>query len=160
MEKARDGDSSVADLMNSSRRLLGIWNVMPDVPSLLHEVQVECTFPDGTKLVTVHSPITLDFGEMKSALYGSFLPIPLNKVFYPSPDEEKKRKEGVGIPGFITSPKDSEITLNPGKDVIVLTVTNTGDRPVQVSNEIVQRIVIVERDVSTFYKADFRKKLT
>jgi urease len=160
MEKARDGDSSVADLMNSSRRLLGIWNVMPDVPSLLHEVQVECTFPDGTKLVTVHSPITLDFGELKSALYGSFLPIPLNKAFYPSPAEEKKRKEGVGVPGFITSPKDSVITLNPGKDVIVLTVTNTGDRPVQVSNEIVQRIVNVERDVSTFYKADFRKKLT
>ncbi len=56
MERARDGDQSVADLMDSSRRLLGIWNVMPEVPALLHEVQVECTFPDGTKLVTVHSP--------------------------------------------------------------------------------------------------------
>ena len=92
MERARDGDASVAQLMDSSRRLLGIWNVMPEVPALLHDVQVECTFPDGTKLVTVHSPITLDFGDLKSALYGSFLPIPLNDVFYPSPAEEKERK--------------------------------------------------------------------
>jgi urease subunit gamma len=56
MEKARDGDSTVADLMDSARRLLGFNNVLSEVPSLLHEVQVECTFPDGTKLVTVHSP--------------------------------------------------------------------------------------------------------
>lgn len=56
MEKARDGDSSVADLMDSARRLLGVNNLFPEVPSLLHEVQVECTFPDGTKLVTVHTP--------------------------------------------------------------------------------------------------------
>lgn len=131
MERARDGDASVAELMDSSRRLLGIWNVMPEVPSLLHEVQVECTFPDGTKLVTVHSPVTLDFGVMKDALYGSFLPVPANKVFYPSPAEEKARKS-VTTPGCVFAGK-GDITLNPGKAVVVLTVTNTGDRPIQVS---------------------------
>ena len=61
LERARDAstDSSitVASLMDSSRRMLGIHNVMPEVPALLHEVQVEATFPDGTKLVTVHNPI-------------------------------------------------------------------------------------------------------
>lgn len=133
MERAKDGDTSVAELMDSSRRLLGIWNVMPDVPSLLHEVQVECTFPDGTKLVTVHSPVSLDFGELKSALYGSFLPVPANKVFYPSAEEEKQRKQVNRIPGYIFTSKDGRITLNKNKDVIVLTVTNTGDRPIQVS---------------------------
>lgn len=134
MERARDGDASVAQLMDSSRRLLGIWNVMPEVPALLHDVQVECTFPDGTKLVTVHSPITLDFGDLKSALYGSFLPIPLNDVFYPSPAEEKERKSTIVTPGYVFTAKDGVITLNPGKDVILLTVTNTGDRPVQVGS--------------------------
>lgn len=136
MEQARDGDKSVAELMDSSRRLLGIWNVMPEVPFLLHEVQVECTFPDGTKLVTVHSPITLDYGDLKEALYGSFLPVPSNSVFYPSSEEERDRvvKSTVVPPGYVFTAKDQLITLNPGKDVIVLTVTNTGDRPIQVGS--------------------------
>jgi len=134
MERARDGDASVAQLMDSSRRLLGIWNVMPEVPALLHDVQVECTFPDGTKLVTVHSPITLDFGDMKAALYGSFLPVPLNKIFYPTPEEEHARKTGVVTPGYVFTAKDETITLNPGRDTIILTVTNIGDRPIQVGS--------------------------
>jgi len=134
MERARDGDVSVAQLMDSSRRLLGIWNVMPEVPALLHDVQVECTFPDGTKLVTVHSPITLDFGEMKAALYGSFLPVPLNKIFYPTPEEEIERKTSVVTPGYVFTAKGETITLNPGRKVIILTVTNTGDRPIQVGS--------------------------
>ena len=114
---------------------------MPQVPSLIHDVQVECTFPDGTKLVTVHSPISLDFGDMKSALYGSFLPVPLNKVFYPTPAEEVERKEStIAAPGYIFTVKggqaqgEQEITLNPSKGGIILTVTNTGDRPIQVGS--------------------------
>lgn len=78
--------------------------------------------------------MTLDFGDMKSALYGSFLPVPMNKVFYPSPEEEKERKTTVVTPGYVFTAKNEQITLNPGKDVIVLTVTNTGDRPVQVGS--------------------------
>jgi hypothetical protein len=70
---------------------------------------------------------------MKAALYGSFLPVPLNKLFYPSPAEEIKQKQSTSVPGYIFTPKDDRITLNKGKDIIVLTVTNTGDRPIQVS---------------------------
>ncbi|MGH3582838.1 MAG: urease subunit gamma [Mycobacterium sp.] len=56
LEGARDG-RSVAELMNSGRDVLGRDEVMEGVPEMLHDVQVEATFPDGTKLVTVHHPI-------------------------------------------------------------------------------------------------------
>ena len=55
-EGARDGQS-VAELMGSCRNLLTREDVMDGVPEMVHEVQVEATFPDGTKLVTVHDPI-------------------------------------------------------------------------------------------------------
>ena len=56
LEGARDGQS-VAALMGSCRNLLTREDVMDGVPEMIHEVQVEATFPDGTKLVTVHDPI-------------------------------------------------------------------------------------------------------
>jgi urease subunit gamma len=56
LEGARDG-RSVAELMESGRRVLGREDVLDGVPEMLPEVQVEATFPDGTKLVTVHEPI-------------------------------------------------------------------------------------------------------
>ena len=56
MEGARDG-RSVTDLMESGRGVLTRDDVMEGVPEMIHEVQVEATFPDGTKLVTVHQPI-------------------------------------------------------------------------------------------------------
>jgi urease subunit gamma len=56
MEGARDG-RSVADLMSFGATLLGRDDVMEGVPEMIREVQVEATFPDGTKLVTVHNPI-------------------------------------------------------------------------------------------------------
>ena len=56
IEGARDGQS-VAELMGSCRNLLTREDVMDGVPEMVHEVQVEATFPDGTKLVTVHDPI-------------------------------------------------------------------------------------------------------
>jgi urease subunit gamma len=56
LEGARDG-RSVADLMSDGRTVLGRDDVMEGVPEMLHEVQVEATFPDGTKLVTLHQPI-------------------------------------------------------------------------------------------------------
>ena len=56
LEGARDG-RSVAELMEFGRTLLGRDDVMEGVPEMIHEVQVEATFPDGTKLVTVHDPI-------------------------------------------------------------------------------------------------------
>src|SRR5262250_3108167 len=56
MEGARDG-RSVAELMSEGKMLLGRADVMEGVPEIVTEIQVEATFPDGTKLVTVHQPI-------------------------------------------------------------------------------------------------------
>jgi urease subunit gamma len=56
LEGARDG-RRVADLMQAGREVLGRDDVLDGVPEMLPEVQVEATFPDGTKLVTVHHPI-------------------------------------------------------------------------------------------------------
>jgi urease subunit gamma len=56
MEGAREG-RTVADLMSYGTTLLGRDDVMDGIPEMIHEVQVEATFPDGTKLVTVHLPI-------------------------------------------------------------------------------------------------------
>lgn len=57
LELIRDGKHSVADLMDVGRKMLGRRQVLEGVPELVDEVQVEGTFPDGTKLVTVHSPV-------------------------------------------------------------------------------------------------------
>jgi len=56
VEGAREG-KSVAELMKSGRNVLKRTDVLPGVPELIHTVQVEATFPDGTKLVTVHDPV-------------------------------------------------------------------------------------------------------
>ncbi|HEY8933170.1 MAG TPA: urease subunit gamma [Rariglobus sp.] len=56
MEGARDG-KTVAELMSYGTTLLKRADVMEGVPEMIHDVQVEATFPDGTKLVTVHNPI-------------------------------------------------------------------------------------------------------
>ena len=56
LEGARDG-RGVADLMEAGRTVLGRDDVMDGIPEMLDSVQVEATFPDGTKLVTVHRPI-------------------------------------------------------------------------------------------------------
>jgi urease subunit gamma len=56
MEAARDG-KSVADIMSSGATILKRDDVMEGVTEMIHEVQVEATFPDGTKLVTIHDPI-------------------------------------------------------------------------------------------------------
>lgn len=56
MEGARDG-KTVAELMSFGKTILKRSEVMEGVPEMIHEVQIEATFPDGTKLVTVHQPI-------------------------------------------------------------------------------------------------------
>jgi urease subunit gamma/beta len=79
-------------------------DVMDGVAELVREVQVEATFPDGTKLVTLHEPIT------------------------PS----VTRPPGI-VPGEVVGP-DDEIELNAGRPVLRLRVENTGDRPIQVGS--------------------------
>ena len=56
MEGARDG-KSVEELMSAGRSVIALDEVMEGVPDMIHAIQVEVTFPDGTKLVTVHDPI-------------------------------------------------------------------------------------------------------
>src|SRR5215210_3880515 len=63
LEFIRDG-RSVAELMDVGRQLLGRADVMDHVPEMIIEVQVEGTFRDGTKLVTVHQPIVTEFGNL------------------------------------------------------------------------------------------------
>jgi urease subunit gamma/beta len=127
LEFIRDG-RSVAELMDVGRQLLGRADVMDGVPELVHEVQIEGTFPDGTKLVTVHNPIVAERGNLELALYGSFLPVPaagLNSGTTPAADAI--------APGAITSPP-GDIAANEGRRTAQLKVTNRGDRPIQVGS--------------------------
>src|SRR5512138_750315 len=85
LELIRDG-RRVAELMDLGRKLLGRRQVLAGIPELVGEVQVEGTFPDGTKLVTVHHPIAARDGDLSLALYGSFLPVPPLEAFGPAPE--------------------------------------------------------------------------
>ncbi|MCO5553762.1 hypothetical protein L7F22_007288 [Adiantum nelumboides] len=86
-ERIRDGKHSVAELMQHGKTLLGRNHVLPGVESLLHEVMVEGTFHDGCFLVTVHDPICTAKGNLKDALYGSFLPVPNDRLFGPAEED-------------------------------------------------------------------------
>ena len=124
LELIRDG-RAVAELMDVGRRLLGRRQVMPGVPEMVAEVQVEGTFPDGTKLVTVHHPISAENGDLELALYGSFLPVPPLSLFVdPAPE---------AFPGACEAAV-GELMLNEGRQTVELSVTNLGDRPVQVGS--------------------------
>src|SRR5215207_4510705 len=86
LEFIRDG-RRVAELMDLGRKFLGRNQVMAGVPEMIAEVQVEGTFPDGTKLVTVHHPVASENGDLSLALYGSFLPVPPLTAFKSLPDD-------------------------------------------------------------------------
>jgi len=105
LEGARAG-RSVADLMSWGSTLLTSDDVMPGVAELMPIIQAEGTFPDGTKLVTVHDPIR---------------------------PGKKKRGEDVVVPGEIIT-DDGEIELNAGRRKVTLKAVNTGDRPIQVGS--------------------------
>ena len=64
---------------------------MDGVPEMLNEVQVEGTFADGTKLVTVHHPIALEQGDLALALHGSFLPVPDAAAFAVPPAHRRSQ---------------------------------------------------------------------
>ena len=124
MEGARDG-KSVAELMGYGATLLKRGEVMEGVPEMIPEIQVEATFPDGTKLVTVHHPIVAEHGDLELALYGSFLPVPSRSKFQTVPQFESIGEVMVG---------GGDIVLNEGRPTKELVVTNTGDRPIQVGS--------------------------
>ena len=129
LELIRDGKHGVAELMDAGRQMLGRRQVMSGVPELVAEVQVEGTFPDGTKLVTVHHPIVREDGDLALALYGSFLPLPPLDFFA---DEASAAADAV-IPGELAI-KAGAIVLNEGRVAREITVRNTGDRPIQVGS--------------------------
>jgi urease len=126
MEKIRDGEDDVATLMSVGQSLLGQRQVLPGVSKLIKDVQIEGTFPDGTKLLTVHSPISSLDGNMDLALEGSFLPSPDLSKFGDLEEEEH-------YPGAVLT-GDEPITLNEGQALHEISVTNTGDRPIQVGS--------------------------
>jgi urease subunit gamma/beta len=133
LEFIRDG-RMVAELMDLGRQLLGRADVMDGVPELVHEVQVEGTFPDGTKLVTVHNPIVAEHGNLEMALYGSFLPVPSNVRLTASAEATAVDATTItGVPGEVTC-APGDITANEGRDVVRVAVTNRGDRPIQVGS--------------------------
>lgn len=125
LEFIREGES-VAVLMDKGKDILGRSQVMPAVADMVEDVQVEGTFPDGVKLVTVHNPICADKGRW--ALYGSGLeglPPPERSVFAPE--------------GFPAAPgeyilREEPVLLNADRSAVELEVTNLGDRPIQVGS--------------------------
>src|SRR6188472_2927077 len=126
LELVRDG-RSVAELMDLGRRMLGRRDVLDGIPEMIDEVQVEGTFPDGTKLVTVHHPIVAEEGDLSLALYGSFIDV-----------EAARRARGtLSSPLAAVDPGarvtvEGHIVLNEGRETIDIEVANTGDRPIQV----------------------------
>jgi urease subunit gamma/beta len=124
LEFIRDG-KSVSELMDLGRQFLGRNQVMSGVPEMIYDVQVEGTFPDGTKLVTVHHPIAKEDGNLQLALYGSFLPVPKQTVFSRQPDLPEPGEMQIA---------EGEIELNAGRATVTVPVTNLGDRPIQVGS--------------------------
>ena len=129
-EHIRDGTYSVADLMSLGKHILGRRHVQPQVIAALHEVMVEGTFPDGTYLVTVHSPICTDLGDIARALYASFLPLPDASLFA---EHDPASLAHENQPGAVVV-RPGKIVLNAGRPRTRLRVSNTGDRPIQVGS--------------------------
>jgi urease subunit gamma/beta len=110
LEAARDG-RSVAEIMAAGREVLDTSAVMEGVETLIDELQAEATFPDGTKLVTLHDPIQ---------------PAPLTTG---GGDDGAARL----VPGEVLL-GDGDVVLLEDRDLVPLGVLNTGDRPVQVGS--------------------------
>jgi urease subunit gamma/beta len=130
MELIRDG-RSVAELMDLGRTILGRADVMDGIPEMIAEVQVEGTFPDGTKLVTVHHPIVAEQGDLALALHGSFLPIP-KRAAQPVTPASLDADVPAAIGAIVAQPGD--VLLNANRDAISVEVTSRGDRPIQVGS--------------------------
>jgi urease subunit gamma/beta len=127
LEFIRDG-RAVAELMDLGRQLLGRADVLDGVAEMIDEVQVEGTFPDGTKLVTVHHPIVAEQGDRSLALYGSFITSSGAAGSTGRPAVEQD-----GGPGDVLV-QEGSLVLNEGRQTIELAVSNRGDRPIQVGS--------------------------
>ncbi len=116
LEAARDG-RPVAEIMSLGAQILTSDQVMEGVPGMIREVQVEATFPDGTKLVTVHDPIRA----------------PLTRSVTEFVDQAGPPEAAAKGPGeYFLEP--APVHANAGRRTIRLLVRHTGDRPVQVGS--------------------------
>lgn len=135
MEGARDG-RTVADLMSYGTTILTEDDVMDGVAGMIPTVQVEVTFPDGTKLITVHQPIR----SGTSAQQGS------------ASDSAENAQPGEVIIS------DQPITINDGHPTVRVQVRNVGDRPIQVGSHYhfaeVNPALQFNRDESFGYRLD------
>jgi urease subunit gamma/beta len=104
LEGAREG-RSVADLIGHGSTILTTDDVLPGIAGMMHIIQVEGVFPDGTKLVTVHEPIR------------------------PAPGSAADTEH----PGAVTALEGS-LEINAGRRSVTLTAVNTGDRPIQIGS--------------------------
>lgn len=132
LELIREGES-VANLMDKGKLILGTAQVLPQVPEMVDEVQVEGTFPDGVKLVTVHHPICNAVGEW--ALYGSGLegvPPPRSGPTNPANPGHEPLISGLSPGEYLL--RGEAILLNADREAIELEVANLGDRPIQVGS--------------------------
>ncbi|GAL84695.1 bifunctional urease subunit gamma/beta [Sporocytophaga myxococcoides] len=127
LEFIREGNS-VAELMDKGKQLLGVDDVMEGVADMVDEVQIEGTFPDGTKLVTVHNPVCNKGLNNGLALYGSGLVAADKKLVIDNIVNSK--------PGLLDVP-EGYIELNKGRKAINIDVINKGDRPVQVGSHYI-----------------------
>ena len=112
--------------MDHGKQMLGYRQVIPGVADILDEVQIEGTFPDGSKLVTIHFPICQENGDLSLCMYGSNIPTPDVSVFKDHPEEGLVPGRVYTIPG--------SIPINQGRYRVTLKVLNTGDRPVQIGS--------------------------
>jgi urease subunit gamma/beta len=107
--------------------------------------------------VTVHDPIVSELGNLELALYGSFLPVPERDEFARTA-ASRHRHEPLGVtPGELLI-GDADIVINEGRDAIQLTVTNHGDRPIQVGSHYhfadTNRALIFDRAVAQNRRLD------
>lgn len=86
------------------------------------------SFSSSVFLVTVHDPICTESGDLSAALYGSFLPVPVDDAFPVLEPSEYSREKALGA----VVVKKERIIINHGRKRIKLHVTNSGDRPIQV----------------------------
>ena len=130
MEGARDG-KTVAQLMSEGRTVLTRADVMEGIAEMIPDIQVEATFPDGTKLVSVHDPIRAAVGVDAG--------------------------EAGARPGEVIL-NDEPVVINEGREAITVDVKNTGDRPVQVGSHFhfaeVNSALEFDRDATVGFRLD------
>lgn len=124
---------SVVELMKLGQNILGRRHVQPSVVGTLKQMQVEGTLETGTHLITIHDPISTDNGNLRMALYGSFLPVPDNDPF---PEVNQADFDPLSMPGALRPMAGHDIVLYKDRPAMQLTVVNKGTRAVHVSSKI------------------------